>query len=121
MTHDEYNEYCKKLAATTYVNQWGGSHVWKVGGKVFAIAGWDDDPDFPRITFKTSDLAFDVLKEQPGLRPAPYLAPRGGKWIQHFEEPGLDDQALRDYLTEAHRLISLKLTKKLQRELGLNQ
>ena len=27
--------------ATTYVVQWGGAHVWKVGGKVFAIGGWE--------------------------------------------------------------------------------
>ncbi|MCR6659935.1 MAG: hypothetical protein NVV72_11555 [Asticcacaulis sp.] len=24
------------------VVQWGGAHVWKVGGKVFAIGGWHD-------------------------------------------------------------------------------
>lgn len=121
MTYDEFDAFCASLPATSYVNQWGGSHVWKVGGKVFAIGGWHDDPNWPRITFKTSDLAFDILKEQPGLRPAPYLAPRGGKWIQHSEAPGLDDDALKDYLRESHRLISLKLTKKLQRELNLNQ
>ena len=121
MTYEEFDAFCDTLLATTYVNQWGGSHVWKVGGKVFAIAGWHDDPEYPRITFKTSDLAFDILKEQPGLRPAPYLAPRGGKWIQHFEDPGLNDDDLKAYLTQAHHIISLKLTKKLQKELGLNQ
>ena len=42
MTYKEYNAFCKSLPATTYVMQWGGSHVWKVGGKVFAIGGWDD-------------------------------------------------------------------------------
>ena len=39
MTYKEYNAFCKSLPATTYVMQWGGSHVWKVGGKVFAIGG----------------------------------------------------------------------------------
>jgi len=42
MTLDEYNEFCRTLPATTYVVQWGGSHVWKVGGKVFAIGGLED-------------------------------------------------------------------------------
>ena len=42
MTLDEYNGFCASLAATTHVVQWGGAHVWKVGGKVFAIAGWND-------------------------------------------------------------------------------
>ena len=121
MNRDEFNAFCSKLPATSHVVQWGGSDVWKVGGKVFAIAGWEEDPNFTRVTFKVSDLAFDILKEQPGLRPAPYLAPRGAKWIQHFETPGLDHDALCDYLKESHRLISLNLTKKLQKELGLNQ
>lgn len=119
MTYDEFNTFCGSLRAATYVNQWGGSHVWKVGGKVFAIAGWSDDPNFPFITFKTSELAYDILKEQKGLRPAPYLAPRGGKWIQLYDVPGLDDDALQDYIEESHRLVSLKLSKKVQRELGL--
>ena len=42
MTPDEYNRFCASLHATTHVVQWGGAHVWKVGGKVFAIGGWDD-------------------------------------------------------------------------------
>jgi predicted DNA-binding protein (MmcQ/YjbR family) len=120
MTYEEYNEFCGSLPATSYVVQWGGSHVWKVGGKVFAIGGWDDD-GAARFTFKVSELSYNILKEQDGLRPAPYLASRGMKWIQHYAEPGLNDEELRDYLRESHRIVSLGLTKKLQRELGLNQ
>jgi predicted DNA-binding protein (MmcQ/YjbR family) len=119
MIQDEYNTFCAMLPATSHVVQWGGSDVWKVGGKVFAIAGWDDAGP-GRITFKVSPLAFDILKEQPGLRPAPYLASRGFKWIQHFEAPGLPDDALRDYLRESHRIVSRGLSKKRQQALGLN-
>jgi predicted DNA-binding protein (MmcQ/YjbR family) len=32
----------------------------------------------------------------------------------------MDDGALKDYLRESHRLASLNLPKKVQRELGLN-
>ena len=119
MTYEEYNAYCKTLRCATHVVQWRGSHVWKVGGKVFAIGGWNQS-DHPGITFKVSDIAFQVLKEQPGLRPAPYLASRGFKWIQHFEEPGLSDEGLREHIETSHNLVSLGLTKKLQKELGLN-
>lgn len=121
MTYDEFNAFCASLPATSHVVQWGGADVWKVGGKVFAIGGWDEKEGQARFTFKTSPLSYDILKDQPGLRPAPYLASRGMKWIQHHAEPGLPDDALRDYLRESHRLVSLGLTKKLQRELGLNQ
>ncbi|WP_350335075.1 MmcQ/YjbR family DNA-binding protein [Coralliovum pocilloporae] len=120
MTYDEYNAFCGSLPATTHVVQWGGSHVWKVGGKVFAIGGWDDG-DESHITFKTSEMSYDLLKDQDGLRPAPYLASRGMKWIQHYARPGLNDDDLKSYLVESHRIVSLGLTKKLQKELDLNQ
>jgi len=123
MTYDEFNAYCGSLPATSHVVQWGGAHVWKVGGlvgaKVFAIGGWANDA--PAYTFKVSDLGFEILREQPGLRPAPYLASRGMKWIQHYADPGLNDDDLKLYLAESHRIVSLGLTRKVQRELGLNQ
>lgn len=118
MELDDYNGFCGSLPATTHVVQWGGAHVWKVGGKVFAIAGHDRDGKV-FVTFKCSDLAFDVLKEQPGCRPAPYLASRGMKWIQRQTSQSVDDAALRDYLRESHRLVVLKLTKQARKELGL--
>lgn len=120
MTYEEYNSFCASLPATSHVVQWGGSHVWKVGGKVFAIGGWHDGEE-ARFTFKVSDIAYEMLQEQPGLRPAPYLASRGMKWIQHYDKPGLSDDDLKAYLRESHRIVSLGLTKKKQRELGLNQ
>jgi predicted DNA-binding protein (MmcQ/YjbR family) len=117
MTYEEYNAFCASLPATTHVVQWGGSHVWKVGGKVFAIGGWDNDQ--PSFTFKVSEIGYEVLKEQPGLRPAPYLASRGLKWIQHYAEPGLSDEELRDYIRDSHEMIARALPKKRRRELGL--
>ncbi len=119
MTLEDYNRYCASLPSTTHVVQWGGAHVWKVGGKVFAIAGWSDGVD-PHIVFKTSDLAFDILSEQNGLRPAPYLAARGGKWIQVFEKDALGREDLFAYLSQSHQLIASKLTRKMQNELGLS-
>lgn len=117
MTHEEYNEFCGALPATSYVVQWGGSHVWKVGGKVFAIGGWHADE--PSFTFKVSDIAFEMLGDRPGLRPAPYLASRGLKWIQHFAAPGLEDDALRDYIRASYSIVSRGLPKKKRIELGL--
>ena len=119
MTYEDFNAFCASLPVTSHVVQWGGAHVWKVADKVFAIGGWADGE--PAYTFKTSPLSYEILKEQPGLRPAPYLASRGMKWIQHYGEPGLTDEALKDYLRESHRIVSLGLSKKRQRELGLNQ
>lgn len=117
MTCDEFNAFCSALPATTYVVQWGGSHVWKVGGKVFAIGS--DEAHETRFTFKVSALSFEMLKEQPGLRPAPYLASRGFTWIQHFAKPGLGDDALQAYLRQSHVLVALGLSKRTRAQLGL--
>ena len=120
MTFEEFNEYCRSLPATTHVVQWGGSDVWKVGGKVFAIGGWNDGR-VTGITFKVSEIEFEILRDRLGLRPAPYLASRGFTWIQHYAAPGLSDDDLEYYIRESHRIVSLGLTKKQQKELGLNQ
>ena len=117
MTYAQFNRFCRSLRASTYVMQWGGAHVWKVGGKVFAIGGWEEGE--ARFTFKVSDLSFELLKERRGLRPAPYLASRGLKWIQHFAKPGLSDDDLKAYIRQSHRIVSQGLSKKKQLELGL--
>lgn len=121
MTVSSFNAFCKSLAHTAHVVQWGGAHVWKVGGskgKVFAIA-WDEGASGVHITFKCSKMSFDILKDQEGLRPAPYLASRGMPWIQRVDDATMDNAALKDYLRESHRLAAQNLTKKLRLELGL--
>lgn len=124
MNPSAFNRFCKSLPHTTHVVQWGGADVWKVGGpknaKVFAIASWDDGA-LSGITFKVSELAYEILRDAPGLRPAPYLASRGMKWIQHYAEPGLTDRELKSYLEDSHRIVSLGLSRKMQKDLGLNQ
>jgi predicted DNA-binding protein (MmcQ/YjbR family) len=118
MTYEGFNDFCRSLPATSYVMQWGGSHVWKVGGKVFAIGGWSDDR--PAYTFKVGDIAYEMLKEQPGLRPAPYLASRGMKWIQHYAKPGLSDKELREYIRRSHWIVAKGLSKKKRAEICIS-
>jgi len=55
------------------------------------------------------------------LRPAPYLASRGMKWIQHYARPGLSDGELRDYIRQSHSIVAQGLSRKKQRELGLGE
>ena len=69
MNCHEFNVFCGAFPASTYVVQWGGSHVWKVGGKVFAIGSFTDDE--PSFTFKVSEIAYETLRSQPGSRPPP--------------------------------------------------
>jgi len=120
MTYESFNDFCRSLKAVSYVVQWGDSHVWKVGGKVFAIGGWEH-ADKPAFTFKTSKSDFLFLSEEPGYRPAPYFASRGMIWIQQYDAPDTEDEELIDYLKASHHIVSLGLTKKKQKELGLNK
>ena len=119
MTYDEFNAFCQSLPATTYVMQWNNSHVWKVGGKVFAIGGLGRDGN-PAYIFKTSELNYHFLSEHPGYRPAPYFASRGMKWIQHYDSTPETDEALQYYLESSHKLVASGLSKRKQKELGLD-
>jgi predicted DNA-binding protein (MmcQ/YjbR family) len=116
MTYEEYNSFCARFPAATYVMQWGGSHVWKVGGKVFCIGG--GAPAAPAYSFKASDIAFMVLPERPGFRPAPYLASRGLKWIE-ARGPEVEGQELRDLIAASYGLVAAGLSRRKRRELGL--
>lgn len=114
MTLEDCNTFCAALPATTHVVQWGGADVWKVGGKVFAIAGNEDGF---KVSVKVSDMAWEVLRDAPDCIPAPYLASRGMKWIQFHA--GFDDDEVRGYLTQSHALVALGLPKKTRSALGL--
>lgn len=120
MTLDQFNTYCAALPHAAHIVQWGGAHVWKVGGprgKMFAIC-WPE-PEGMLVTFKVSPMSYDILKEQKGLRPAPYLASRGMTWIQRVDDSTMDDLALKDYLKESHKLCAAALPKSVQVSLGL--
>lgn len=119
MTLADYNVYCASLVQTHLARQWGGAWVWKIDTKFFAAA-WETDGEL-EITFKASDIGYEIMQDMEGLRPAPYMASRGMKWIQHYAKPGLDDESLREHLLASYQMVSRNLTKKRQGELGLNQ
>ena len=116
MNQEDFNAYCNSLWETTHVVQWRGSHVWKLGQKVFAIGRWGGSR-YSGITFKVLEIAFQILRAEPGLRPAPFFASRGMKWIQNYAEPGLSDEDLKSYLSQSHQIVFSDLTKKMQMEL----
>lgn len=123
MTLDEFNTYCASLAHSTHVVQWGGAHVWKIGGKVYAVGGWDDKTNTSEnqvaVSFKCSEMVFEMYKQAGGVRPAPYLASRGMTWLQRTHEDAISDKDLRDLIADSYGLVAKGLTKKLQQELGL--
>jgi predicted DNA-binding protein (MmcQ/YjbR family) len=113
VTPETVEAHCLSLPGATKVVQWGGSDVFKVGGKVFALSGgsvWG-------LAFKASEMTFELVCEQGLGRPAPYL--QRAKWVQLTDPDALGEGAIRSYLTEAHAIIAVKLTRKVRGELGL--
>lgn len=110
---DEFSALVGRLKGAETVRQWGDACVGKVGGKIFAILS----PEAGAISFKCSDMAFDLLQELPGIIPAPYLA--RAKWVQTRAGSGLSEEEVRAYIGEAHRLIAARLTRAVRAKLGL--
>jgi predicted DNA-binding protein (MmcQ/YjbR family) len=108
---------CLSLPGASKVVQWGGSDVFKVGPKVFAIAGLARAGGPARYVFKVSEMAFELLIEHGLAHPAPYLG--RAKWVQLVSLDALDDGDLRAYLRQAHALIAAKLTRAQRKVLGL--
>ena len=73
------------------------------------------------MTFKCSETSFAVLKDLPGLRPAPYLASRGLTWMQRTDRRTLGDAELKDYLRHSYALAVAALPAKRRRELGFDR
>lgn len=113
MDRARVGKVCRTLPGVTLDHPFGDDHdAWKVGGKMFAIVG-----DAGGLSFKVSDIAWEVLTEAGRARPAPYLA--RAKWV-HLDDPAdWPDEELTDHLVIAHGLIAAKLTKKARTALGL--
>lgn len=117
MTRPGFEAYALSLPGVSIVHQWGDASVAKVGGKIFALlSGWMTEGQ-PGLSFKCSDLAFEMLQELECIRSAPYLG--RAKWVQVMPGSPLTDAELRAYVGEAHRLIAARLTRRARAELGL--
>lgn len=114
MHRSAFEAFVLTLPAATLVRQWRDDSVAKVGGKIFCLL--DRDPG--DIWLKVSDMAYDVMTGMEGIRPAPYFARAGWVAISHQSE--LTDADLRAYITEAHRLVAGRLSRKVRAELGLD-
>lgn len=112
MTREEIEAFAMALPAVTKVVQWGGSDVYKVGGKVFAVVGFENG-----LAFKVSEIGFEVLTSDGGPgRQAPYFAK--GRWVV-VDLDGADMADAAGWLAAAHGLVAAKLTKAARAELGL--
>jgi len=104
---------CLALPGVTLDHPFGDGHdTYKVGGKMFAMIGGEGG-----LSFKVSEIAYEVLTETGRAAPAPYMA--RAKWV-HLADPGdWPDNEVSEHLAIAHGIVAAKLTKKKRAQLGL--
>ena len=113
MRREGFEAFVLTLPRATLVRQWRDDSVAKVGGKIFALL--DNDPG--EVWLKASDMAYELLTELDGIRPAPYFA--RAKWVAISAASPLSGEDVEAYMREAHRLVAGKLSGRMRTELGL--
>jgi predicted DNA-binding protein (MmcQ/YjbR family) len=113
MDIDWLREICLAFRGVTEQIQWGNDLLFKVGGKMFAIAPLEPAPVC--ITFKCSDESFVELTERPKIIPAPYLA--RAKWVALESPDAMTRGELSELLHTSYELVFAKLPKRAQEEL----
>lgn len=108
MSIDWVREFCLSLPHTTEQVQWEDALVFKVGGKMYAVARLE--PGAHWLSLKCPEEEFVELVERPGIVPAPYLA--RAHWIALESENTVPRAELQQLLTRGHALIFGKLSKK---------
>lgn len=115
MTLDRVRTICIKFPHATEQVQWGDDLVFKVGGKMFAVARMDGKGE-NALSFKCSPEEFALLTEREGVIPAPYLARAHWVSLRRFDILGGAELARR--LRQSYDLVFAGLPKKLRLSLS---
>ena len=114
MSIDWLRGFCLSLPHTTEQLQWEDALVFKVGGKMYAVARLE--PGSHWLSLKCSDEEFAEMVERPRIIPAPYLA--RAHWIALESENALPCSELQQLITRSYDLVFAKLPKKTQAALA---
>jgi predicted DNA-binding protein (MmcQ/YjbR family) len=113
MDIDWVRKYCLTLPRTTETVQWGNDLVFKIAGKMYAVAALE--PGDHWLSFKCSQEDFDNLIERPGIKPAPYMA--RAQWISLETEDALSPAQIKKLIRQAYDIVFARLPKKTQASL----
>jgi predicted DNA-binding protein (MmcQ/YjbR family) len=95
--------------------KWGHDLCFSIGGKMFCVTSLE--PPFT-CSFKVTDEEFEELSARDGFIPAPYMA--RAKWVQVTDPSKLHKKEWKDFLRQSYELKKASLTKKVRREMGLD-
>lgn len=117
MTLERFRLLCLQQPGATEQIQWGADAVFKVGGKMFAVACTDAAyPGAKACSFKCDDEGFAELCEREGVVPAPYLA--RAKWVALDRWDALSDREIVTSVAAAYAIVRGGLPKKVQAALA---
>jgi predicted DNA-binding protein (MmcQ/YjbR family) len=108
MNIEQLRKICLALPAVTEQIQWGDDLLFKVAGKMFAVASLE--PARVWLSLKVSPENFAELTERPGIIPAPYLA--RAKWIALESSEALSPSELAPLLRASYDLVVAKLPRR---------
>jgi predicted DNA-binding protein (MmcQ/YjbR family) len=114
MDIDWLRKTCRAFPHVTEQIQWGYDLVFKVGGRMFAVA----PTELARVclSFKCCDETFAELTERPGIIPAPYMA--RAKWVALETHQAISRPELAELLKTSYALVIAKLPKRMQTQLA---
>jgi predicted DNA-binding protein (MmcQ/YjbR family) len=114
MDIDWLRKLCLVFPHATEQIQWGYDLVFKIGGKMFAVAPLEPAPVC--LSFKCSEESFAELTERPSIIPAPYMA--RAKWVALETREAIERRELADLLQTSYSLVFAKLPKRAQADLA---
>lgn len=118
MRYADVEAFCLSLPGATLDHPFGASHVFKVGGKMFALIAMEGKRA-SGLWFKAGEASYRILIEQDGISPCPYLA--RAHWVALNSLKALKTSKIKSYLTRAHAQIANGLSRKKRAGLGITQ
>ena len=115
MTIEDIQAICHGMNGVTEDIKWGHDLAFSIGGKMFCVVGLADTPT--TASFKVTDDEFEELSQQPGFKPAPYVAKY--KWVFIEDINKMNKTKWKHYLKQSYELVADKLPAKLKKQLGL--
>ncbi len=115
LTAERLESLCGSWPGVTRDIKWGDERVYSVAGKMFALTR-DQPGPLPRLFVKVEAERFLELTDQPGIRPAPYLARHHWVMLEPLQRLATDE--LERLVRRSYGLVRAKLPKKTQAALG---
>ncbi|MFY9683672.1 MAG: MmcQ/YjbR family DNA-binding protein [Candidatus Sulfotelmatobacter sp.] len=112
MNVDAIRDFCLAFPGATEKLQWGDDLCFKIGGKIFAMAGLDN----PRLCFKCTPETFAELIEREDIHPAPYVGRY--KWVMLDRLDAVRWDELQELIRVSYEMVAAKAPRKKFRKKG---